>query len=57
MTEPDLAFIARQLERVLLELRHVRNEMRLVRGQVQIQLDVLERLRLKTERSEDKRNG
>jgi hypothetical protein len=44
MTEPDLAFISRQLERVLLELRHVRNEMRLLRDQVQIQGGAIERL-------------
>jgi hypothetical protein len=44
MTEPDLAFISRQLERVLLELRHMRNEMRLLRDQVQIQGGAIERL-------------
>jgi hypothetical protein len=44
MTEADLGFIARQLERLLTQGREARTEMRLLRGEMQIVRSSLSRL-------------
>lgn len=44
MSEPDLTFISQQIERVLVGQRDIRNEMQIIRGEIQNMRSALYRI-------------